>query len=129
MSAFHGVYGDKMGELAERAGFPGSIVVRNGVEGTIAFPLTRPAKILCSARQKDGQYIRHEILFDALAYLKIELANEEKLDNPSITINGALIQEYLASGQTTNSEYNYRIAATCAGIQQGIDWINHNKGG
>jgi anthranilate phosphoribosyltransferase len=122
-SAFHGVYGDKMAAVAQGAGFPGSIVVRNGVEGTIAFPLTRPAKLLCSARQNDGTYLNQEIVFDAVEFLKSELPIEEKLDDPSLEINAQLVDEFLKHGQTKNIEFNRRIAVTCAGIQKGIDWI------
>jgi len=129
-SAFHGVYGDKMAAIAEGAGFPGSIVVRNGVEGTIAFPLTRPAKLLCSARQSDGSYLHKEIVFNAAEFLKAELPFEEKLDNPSLDINVHLVKQFLHYGRTENMEFDRRIAVTCAGIQLGIDWIlkKINKG-
>lgn len=125
-SAFHGVYGDKMAAVAEGAGFPGSIVVRNGVEGTIAFPLTRPAKLLCSARQPDGSYLHKEIIFDAAEFLQSELPTEEKLESPSLDINAKLVNEFLKKGNTENIEFDRRIAVTCAGIKQGINWILEN---
>ena len=125
-SAFHGAYGEKMAQLAEQAGFHGSIVVRNGVEGTIAFPLTRPAKLLCSARQKDGRYLREDIHFDATQFFGIDLPCEEKLENPSLEINANLIQEFLQRGQTANIEFTRRIAVTCAGIQKAVQWISDN---
>ena len=59
-SAFHPPYGEKMLTTCERAGYPGSIIVRNGWEGTMAMPLMRAAKILCAARQKDGSEKREE---------------------------------------------------------------------
>lgn len=125
-SAFHGAYGEKMAHIAELAGFNGSIVVRNGVEGTIAFPLTRPAKLFCSARQKDGTYLRHEIIFDAAQSLGIDLPIEEKLENPSLEMNANLIEKFLQKGQTKNLEFNRRIAVTCAGIQKAVQWISDN---
>jgi anthranilate phosphoribosyltransferase len=60
-SAFHPPYGEKMMTIAERAGFKGIIIIRNGMEGGIAFPLKRPVKILLSAYQAPGVYKRHEI--------------------------------------------------------------------
>jgi len=55
-SAFHPPYGEKMMTIAERAGFKGIIIVRNGIEGTIAFPLLREVKLLLSSRQEDGSF-------------------------------------------------------------------------
>jgi len=46
-SAFHPPYGEKMLTISERAGFPGVIVIRNGIEGSLAFPLKREVRILC----------------------------------------------------------------------------------
>lgn len=125
-SAFHGAYGEKMAQIAEQAGFKGSIVVRNGVEGTIAFPLTRPTKLLCSARQKDGIYLRQEIIFDAAQFFGNDLPFEEKLENPSLEINANLIEEFFQNAQTRNLEFNHRIAVTCAGIQKAVQWISDN---
>jgi anthranilate phosphoribosyltransferase len=125
-SAFHGAYGEKMAQIAEQAGFKGSIVVRNGVEGTIAFPLTRPAKLLCSARQNDGTYLRQEIIFDAAQFFGSDLACEKKLENPSLEINANLIQEFFQKAQTESLEFNCRITVTCAGIQKAVQWISDN---
>ncbi|MCB9771879.1 MAG: anthranilate phosphoribosyltransferase [Candidatus Omnitrophica bacterium] len=125
-SAFHGAYGEKMADIAEGSGFKGSIVVRNGVEGSIAFPLTRPAKILCSARQSNGQYLRKEFIFDAAQFFGTEMPFEQKLDNPSLDINATLVKEFLENGQTSNNEFDRRIAVTCDGIRQAAEWIlNH----
>src|SRR5476649_952231 len=63
-SAFHPPYGEKMMTVAERAGFKNIIIVRNGIEGTIAFPLLRGVKVLLSAKQKDGTFRRHEIAIE-----------------------------------------------------------------
>ena len=126
-SAFHGAYGEKMADIAEGSGFKGSIVVRNGVEGSIAFPLTRPAKVLCSARQPDGQYLRKEFIFDAVQFFGTEMPFEQKLDNPSLDINANLVKEFLQNGQTANIEFNRRIAVTCDGIQKAIEWIRSHS--
>ncbi len=122
-SAFHGVYGEKMATIAERAGFPATIVVRNGIEGTIAFPLTRVVKILCSARGKDGNYQREEIVFDPMAFLGFEIPVEEKLDRPSLTENAKLIQAFLKKKETPHEQFNHRVAVTCAGLKQAITWV------
>ncbi|MBI5150581.1 MAG: anthranilate phosphoribosyltransferase, partial [Candidatus Omnitrophica bacterium] len=47
-SAFHPPYGEKMLAVAQKAGYPGIVILRNGLEGTLAFPLKRGVKILCA---------------------------------------------------------------------------------
>ena len=127
-SAFHPPYGEKMLTICERAGFPAAIIVRNGLEGTIAFPLMRAARILCSVRQTDGTYTRHEIIFDAKEQLGITVTVEEKLTNPSLDKNRDLILEYKHNGQTDYELFNHRVKATCEGIRQAIEWINKEGG-
>jgi len=119
-SAFHPPYGEKMLTIAERAGFPGAIIVRNGIEGTIAFPLKREVKILCGARQKNGQYVRHEIIFDPSQTLGHSVEFEEILQKPSIEENAKLIQLFVETGKTHNQHFDDRIKATCAGLQLGL---------
>ncbi|MCR4336518.1 MAG: hypothetical protein NUV91_01755 [Candidatus Omnitrophica bacterium] len=122
-SAFHPPYGEKMTTVAERAGFPGSIVVRNGMEGTMAFPLKRAAKILCSARRAHGSYERYEFDFDPTAFLGYEVELEEKLENPSLEKNCQLIEEFLKKGKTSYQLFNDRINVTCAGLKKAIRWV------
>ncbi len=122
-SAFHPPYGEKMLTVCERAGFPAAIIVRNGIEGTIAFSLLRPTKILCTARQKNGEYLRHETEFDAQEYFNRPVVIEEKLETLPVEENIRLIKEYLNEGQTHNMHFNLRIKATCEGLRRGIEWI------
>ncbi len=125
-SAFHPIYGDKMMTIAERAHFPGAIVVKNGIEGTIAFPLKRVAKILCSARKRDGTYLRQELTSDPVAYLGFEVPLEEKLANVSLQENAGLIQEYQDQGKTVNELFNHRVRVTCCGLKRALQWIREN---
>lgn len=131
-SAYHPPYSEKMATVAERAGFPGSIVVRNGLEGSLAFPLKRPVKILCSARQNDGSYKREELTLDPAEYLKTDLPFEEKVENPTAADNARLIQEFDKTGKTPNNYFNERVRLSCAGIKIALDWVERNlliKGG
>lgn len=125
-SAFHPPYGEKMLTMAERMGFKGNIIVRNGLEGTVAFPLLRSAKILCSARQADGTYLRHEFEYNVQEELGIKPDIEEKLINPSVEKNVALINEFVDNGQTSYDLFNGRVKATSEGIKCAIKWIKEN---
>ena len=117
-----------MQEIAERVGFPGIIVIRNGMEGTIAFPLKRPAKILCSARQGNGGYVRTELEINPVQFLDDEPAVEERQENPSLQENIRLIQEFAQYGKTANRLFDGRIKVTSAGLTQAINWLNQKTG-
>lgn len=125
-SAFHAPYGEKMITVCEHAGFPGIIIVRNGMEGSIAFPLKRAVKILASARQADGSYKRQEIEFNSEEFLNTNIEVEEKITQTSIEANTRLIHDYLTSGQTGNRLFDSRVKVTCAGLSQALEWINKN---
>lgn len=122
-SAFHPPYTEKMITVAERAGFPGAIVIRNGLEGTLAFALKRPVKMMCSARQKDGSYQRHEFEFDAEQFLEKTIPVEEKLEAPSLEENARLIQTFQTHGRTDNELFDARVKASCEGLSRAIEWI------
>ncbi len=125
-SAFHPPYGEKMMTISERAGFPGIIVIRNGIEGSLAFPLKREVRILCSARQKDGSYVRNEIIFEAEKFLGEALELEEKLENPKAVDNCRLIEEYITKGKAGNSHFDLRVKATQEGFRQAVAWLEAN---
>lgn len=125
-SAFHPPYGEKMTTISERAGFPGVMVIRNGIEGSIAFPLKRPAKILLSARQENGTYIRHEINMDVESFLGITPAMEERREQLTAQENTRLIQSYLDQGTSHDEWFDLRVKATCEGVRQGLEWLERN---
>ena len=122
-SAFHPPYGEKMTVIAERAGFPGIMVIRNGIEGSMAFPLKRPAKILLSARQQDGSYMRHEITLDVESLLGQTPAMEETRDQLSPQENARLITAYTQKGSSGDEWFDLRVKATCEGFDQGLKWL------
>ena len=125
-SAFHPSYGEKMIGICQNAGYPSAIIVRNGLEGTIAFPLMRSAKILCTAKKKDGSYAIEEFNFSANGDLNIHVKREEKLEFPSLDKNAALINAFVNDGKTGYPLFDYRIKATCLGLTKAIEWIENN---
>lgn len=126
-SAFHPPYGEKMITICERAGFAAAIIVRNGMEGTLAFPLMRSAKILISVKQKDGMYRRHEMDFNVESELGIKVNLEERLELPSLEENVRLIKEYKQTAKTDHVLFDARIRATCTGLNKAIQWIKENQ--
>ncbi len=122
-SAFHPPYGEKMMTIAERAGFKGVIIVRNGIEGTIAFPLLRGVKILLSARQSDGSFLRHELDIENSAMVD----KEEMVEKPKANDNAALIESYVKSGSSGNKHFDLRVRLTGDGLQAALKWIEQNS--
>ena len=121
-SAFHPPYGEKMMTIAERAGFKGIIIVRNGIEGTIAFPLLREVKLLLSARQKDGSFRRHEMIIENTPVVE----TEEMIEKPKASDNAKLIETYVQEGASGNEHFDLRVKLTCEGLKQALEWL---KGG
>lgn len=122
-SAFHAPYGEKMLDIAERAGFPGIIIVRNGMEGTINFPLIRSAKVLCSARDQKGCYQRQEMEFNPIEILTHKLSMDEKQENPSLTENVQLIKTYIKERKTNSVCFDNRVKVTCHGLEKAVKWV------
>ncbi len=125
-SAFHPPYGEKMLTISERAGFPGIIVIRNGIEGSLAFSLKRETRILCSARQKDGSYQRDEIIFQPEEFLGQTVETEEKMEHPKAIDNARLIKEYMKASTSGNQHFDLRVKATCEGFRLAIRWLENN---
>ena len=121
-SAFHPPYGNKMVSICERAGFPACVIVRNGLEGTINFPLLRQTKVLASVRQGDA-FIRKEFIFTPPKGFKIE----ERLDDPSLEENIRLLKEYQAHQKTDNAHWNARILYMHKSLQEVLTWIKQQQ--
>lgn len=120
VSAFHPPYGEKMMRIAERAGFKSIIIVRNGIEGTIAFPLLRDIKLLLSACQKDGSFQRHERIIKNSSLVD----TEEMIENPKASDNASLIKTHLKTGASGNKHFDLRVKMTCEGLNQALEWLN-----
>ena len=122
VSAFHPPYGEKMMTIAERAGHKGIIIVRNGIEGTIAFPLLRDVKVLLSARQKDGSYRRHEMIIENNPLVEIE----EMIVKPKALDNAGFIENYVRSGTSGSKHFDLRVSSTTEGLQKALEWLKVN---
>ncbi len=120
-SAFHPPYGEKMLTLAERSGFKNTIIVRNGIEGTLAFPLMREVRLLLSCRQQDGSFKRHEMVIDHPPAVEAE----EMVAKPSPQVNAGLIEAHYATGFSGNTHFDARVARTCAGLKEALAWFHY----
>jgi len=127
-SAFHPPYGEKMMTIAERAGFKGIIIVRNGIEGTIAFPLLREVRLLLSARQKDGSFRRHEMIVENTPAID----REEMIEKPKAADNARLIENFVKAGTSADQRtgnikfFDLRVQSTCEGFNKALTWLKEN---
>ena len=125
-SAFHPPYTEKMLTIAERAGFPGVIVMRNGQEGSLSFPLNRSVKILCSAVRCEGDYLRTEMEVKPNELLGFEIKTDEKLIQPSISENAKFILNFKEKNTSGHSLFDARVKVTCEGLRKAIEWVKEN---
>jgi len=126
-SAFHPPYGEKMLTVAERAGFPAAVIVRNGIEGSCAFALKRATKLLCSVRQTSGHYLRKEMEISAPEILGYEVEVEEKQTHPSLSENTRLIRLFAEKAKTDNPLFDARVKVTREGLRRAVEWINNHQ--
>jgi anthranilate phosphoribosyltransferase len=122
-SAFHPPYGEKMLAIAEGAGMKATIIVRNGIEGSIAFPLLRGVKLLLSVRQKDGSYRRHEMVLEEPFLVEVE----EMVEKPKALNNADLIKAYMDKGSSGNKHFDLRLQMTCAGLHRALEWFQGSR--
>jgi len=126
VSAFHPPYAEKMMTIAQRAGFKGIIIVRNGMEGTIAFPLLRPVKLLLSVRQNDGSFQRHEMVIENSSLVD----TEEMVEKPKAIDNARLIENFVKAGTSADQgtgnikHFDLRVKMTCEGLNQALNLLN-----
>jgi hypothetical protein len=122
-SAFHPPYGEKMLRLCEDQGVKAAVVVRNGIEGSIAFPLLRAAKVLATRRTGSAGYERREFEFDSKKELGHDMMLEARVENPNAFDNARLIENHLRANASGSRPFDLRVDATCAGLKRAIDWI------
>ncbi len=106
-SVFHITYQMKMAELALMAGFDAVMVLKRGLEGTLAPATSKANGLLCAVRNANGQlfFTRFEHDFPAFASYKTE-----------------------AKGKTSNADFDNRVFYAQALYMRGLDWIESQIG-
>jgi hypothetical protein len=88
----------------------------------------RPAKVLCSARQRNGSYRREEFVFTPEQSLEVQFNIEEVLDRPNVEENKRLIQEFKKTGQSGNAHFDARVRWTIQCLSQTVQWVMNHLG-
>lgn len=124
-SVFHLTYMEKMVELARMDGFLGAIVLKRGLEGTLAPSLCRATGILCAARQADDTLVFERIEADRSEFSQYRAANDDVIENPDAQENAHLVQRFVEEGATGNPDFDQRARLAIALYTQGIRWIEN----
>lgn len=122
-SVFHITYQMKMAELAMLAGFDGVIVLKRGLEGSLAPSTSRSSGILCAVRTPKGHLFFQHFEGDAPAFSAFRTEAESEPEQPQASDNARLVRKFMANGHSDDTEFDNRVRFAHALYGRGLDWI------
>ncbi len=122
-SVFHITYQMKMAELALMAGFDGAIVLKRGLEGSLAPSTARATGVLCAVRTAENHLFYQHFDADRPAFSSFKTESDIEIVQPQAADNAQLVKMYLAQQQTGNDDFDNRIRFALALYGRGLDWI------
>ncbi len=128
-SVFHIPYLEKMIELGFMAGFNAVIVLKRGLEGSLAPSLSKATGILCGVKLKDGSIITQNFDANSERYSAFKSAADDMVEPLELTTNIEYIQHYLNEGITENEDFDLRIKLAVSLYNEGLEWIKKTHEG
>ena len=122
-SVFHITYQMKMAELALMAGFDAAIVLKRGLEGTLAPSTARATGVLCAVRTSENHLFYQHFDADRPAFASFKTETDLEVTEPQAADNAQLVKTYLAHQQTGNADFDNRVRFALALYGRGLDWI------
>lgn len=122
-SVFHIPYLEKMAELGNMTGFDGVIVLKRGLEGTLAPSLAKATGVFCAAKMQDGTFTTKTIEVNNNDFTQYRSDADAIIENLSIEQNIEYINQYIVEAKTGNSDFDSRVALALELYKQGLDWI------
>lgn len=122
-SVFHITYIEKMITLAGMAGFSGVIVLKRGLEGTLAPSIAKASGITCAVRQKDGSFLTQTFEANQEALTTYRAEADATVTDLSLADNIELIKHYSQQGSTGHADFDKRMQLATALYKQGLEWI------
>ncbi|UFH55353.1 anthranilate phosphoribosyltransferase [Spirosoma sp. KNUC1025] len=122
-SVFHITYQMKMAELALMAGFDGVIVLKRGLEGSLAPSTSRASGVLCAVRTPRGHLFFQHFEGDTPAFSAFRTEKETQYEEPLATDNARLVRQIMNDGQSSDAEFDNRVQFAYALYGRGLDWI------
>lgn len=127
-SVFHITYQMKMAELALMAGFDGVMVLKRGLEGTLAPATSKANGLLCAVRNPNGQLFFTRFEHDFPTFVSYKTDTDEEIINPTAETNAVLIKQFLKKGKTSNADFDNRVFYAQSLYMRGLDWIESQIG-
>jgi anthranilate phosphoribosyltransferase len=122
-SVFHIPYLEKMVELGIMTGFDAVIVLKRGLEGSLAPSLTKATGILCAVKKADGSILSKNIDASSDGFSQYKTDTDAIIDNLSLQQNIEYINLYIAKGKTGNFDFDNRVKFALELYKQGLQWI------
>lgn len=122
-SVFHITYQMKMAELALMAGFDAAIVMKRGLEGTLAPATNRAGGVLCAVRTEKGHLFFQNFDADRPDFSPFRTETDPEVLNPTAADNAALVRMFIAQKVTDDAEFTNRVRYAFALLERGMDWI------
>lgn len=126
-SVFHIPYLEKMVELGIMAGFEVVIVLKRGLEGSLAPSRAKATGILCAVKQFDGSILYHTINGSDEEFVPYKAEADEEVEQLSLDDNIRLINGFLAHQQTGNKDFDARVKFAIHLYAKGLRWIEENR--
>lgn len=127
-SVFHITYQMKMAELALMAGFDAAIVLKRGLEGSLAPSTARATGVLCAVRTAENHLFYQHFDADRPAFASFKTETDLEVSQPQAAENARLVKTYLAQQQTGNNDFDNRVRFALALYGRGLDWIEDQLG-
>lgn len=127
-SVFHITYQMKMAELALMAGFDAAIVLKRGLEGSLAPSTARATGVLCAVRTPENHLFYQHFDADRPAFASFKTEADVEINHPQAAENARLVKTYLADQQTGNNDFDNRVRFALALYGRGLDWIEGQLG-
>lgn len=122
-SVFHITYQMKMAELALMAGFDAAIVLKRGLEGSLAPSTARATGVLCAVRTPENHLFYQHFDADRPAFSSFKTEADLEVNQPQAAENARLVKAYLAHQQTENADFDNRVRFALALYGRGLEWI------
>ena len=116
-----------MASLGFMAGFEAVLVLKRGLEGTLATSLTKSTGLYCSLKKPDGSIKEYIIDGGADEFEPYKMNEELPIENLTLESNLILIEDYMKNGTSENQEFNKRVDFTFKLISKGLEWVNVNS--
>lgn len=122
-SVFHITYQMKMAELALKMGYDAAIVLKRGLEGSLAPSTNRASGVLCAVRTARGHLFFQHFDADLPAFAQYRTEPDELVRYPQAADNARLIRRFLSDGETNQPDFDNRVQFARALFGRGLDWI------